>query len=54
MYSETDKRCRECQCAWCDLRATSNCLDGEDLCDRCDNQTHTEHCWWSNEESEDE
>lgn len=46
MYSESDKHCAECVCAFCDLRGTSRCIEGEDTCDRCDNTEHATWCPW--------
>lgn len=46
MYLETDRHCRECACASCDLFQTDGCLEGRGLCDSCDNQSHTGYCPW--------
>lgn len=46
MFSEDNKHCRECFCVTCLYFHTDECLDGEDMCDKCDNQSHTENCPW--------
>lgn len=50
MYSELDKHCRECICPSCDLFQTEECLEGENGCDKCDNDCHVGHCWWHPDE----
>jgi len=50
MYSEDDKHCRECICAFCDLRGTVDCLEGPEECDRCDNTHHCTFCPWQPKE----
>lgn len=50
MYSEDNKHCRECICATCDLRNLDGCLYGQDLCDKCDNDSHCIRCVWHPEE----
>ncbi len=44
MFSEDDKHCRECICRLCDLRGTDECIEGGDLCDKCQNDEHTGGC----------
>lgn len=52
-YQEANKHCKECICPSCDLFHTDGCLEGANLCSsKCDNASHTGHCPWSNEESE--
>jgi hypothetical protein len=46
MFSEDNKHCRECFCVTCLYFRTDECLDGEDMCDKCANQSHTENCPW--------
>lgn len=50
MYNEFNKHCRECICPSCDLFQTPECLEGEDGCDKCANDSHTGHCWWHPDE----
>ena len=54
MYLETDRHCRECACASCDLFQTDRCLEGRGLCDSCDNQSHTVYCPWHSDTGKEE
>jgi hypothetical protein len=44
MYNENDKHCNECLCKMCLLWMTDECIEGKNLCDKCDNQSHTSRC----------
>lgn len=51
MYKgDLDKECRECACRFCGLFMTAGCLEGPDLCERCENERHTKSCPWHTEE----
>lgn len=52
MYQETDKHCRECQCTACILRGTLKCIDGENMCNQCKNDDHTNTCFYFEDGSE--
>ena len=45
MFSEDNKHCRECFCVTCLYFIQMNAWT-EKICDKCDNQSHTENCPW--------
>lgn len=45
-----DKHCRECVCTSCDVFGTEECLEGADICKKCDHTSHTEYCPWHPDE----
>lgn len=44
MYMEKNKHCRECICLTCEAFKTNECLEGENGCDKCVNNSHTVSC----------
>lgn len=50
MFDENGKHCNECVCMECELRGTDSCIEGNDLCDRCENDEHTISCVFFEEE----
>lgn len=50
MFSENDRHCIECLCSSCARRATDDCLDGPDVCDKCENDCHVGQCWYHESE----
>lgn len=53
MYNENDKHCRECICVSCSAFRKDDCLDGKDMCEKCDNKSHTGSCPWFNDREGD-
>ena len=49
MYNENDKHCRECICMSCSAFRKDDCLEGKDMCEKCDNKSHTGSCPWFND-----
>lgn len=52
MFCVTNKHCRECICPSCDAFQTRECLEDKDLCEKCDNNSHTGYCPWHPDEQE--
>ena len=44
MFDTSDKHCRECICPTCTLFQTEECLDGNECCMKCENDSHTAEC----------
>lgn len=49
MYNENDKHCRECICMSCSAFRKDDCLEGKDMCEKCDNKSHIGNCPWFND-----
>ena len=42
--------CRECRCVSCDLFQTAGCLEGKNVCEKCNHESHTGYCPWHPDE----
>lgn len=57
MYSETNEQCRECICSNCGHLKTNDCYlndNSNNMCDSCDNKSHTIYCPYYKEENQNE
>lgn len=44
------EHCRECRCVSCDLFQTAGCLEGKNVCEKCNHESHTGYCPWHPDE----
>lgn len=44
------EHCQECRCVSCDLFQTAGCLEGKDVCGKCNHESHTRYCPWHPDE----
>ena len=44
------EHCRECRCVSCDLFQTASCLEGKNVCGKCNHESHTGYCPWHSDE----
>ena len=44
------EHCRECRCVSCDLLQTAGCLEGKNVCGKCNHESHTGYCPWHPDE----
>ena len=44
------EHCRECRCVSCDLFQTAGCLEGKNVCGKCNHESHTGYCPWHPDE----
>ena len=44
------EHCQECRCVSCDLFQTAGCLEGKNVCGKCNHESHTGYCPWHPDE----
>ena len=49
-WNRAGEHCRECRCVSCDLFQTAGCLEGKNVCEKCNHESHTGYCPWHPDE----